>query len=62
MNGNNALEVLETHRFEVFYPENGGREGLYINIAAGFVRWLGNEPWVLRLPAAIFGWLTVLGL
>ncbi len=61
MNGSNALEVLETGHFQVFYPENNGREGLYIDIAAVFVHFLGNRAWVLRLPAAIFGILTVWG-
>lgn len=61
MDGCNALEALETGRFQVFYPEDNGREGLYINVAAGFVRVWGNRAWVLRLPAAIFGILTVWG-
>ena len=61
MDGSNALEVLETGRFQAFYPEDNGREGLYVNVAAVFVRFLGNEAWVLRLPAAIFGILTVWG-
>ncbi len=62
MNGNNALEALATHDFKVFYPENNGREGLFINIQALFLSLLGNEPWVLRLPSVIFGILTVLGM
>jgi hypothetical protein len=63
MNGNNALEALETNNFKVFYPENNGREGLFINIQALFLKLIGkNEPWVLRLPSAIFGFLTVLGI
>ena len=61
MNGSNALEVLETGRFQVFYPENGGREGLYIDVAAVCIRFWGNQVWVLRLPAAVFGILTVWG-
>jgi len=61
MDGSNALEVLETGHFQVFYPEDGGREGLYIDLAAPLIRVWGNETWVLRLPAAIFGVLTVLG-
>jgi 4-amino-4-deoxy-L-arabinose transferase-like glycosyltransferase len=61
MNGNNAVQALETHRFEVFYPENNGREGLYINIAAVSVRLFGNRAWALRVPAALFGILTVWG-
>jgi len=62
MNGNNALEAIKTGDYKIFYPENNGREGLFINIQAGFVKVLGNKPWVLRLPSAIFGILTVLGM
>lgn len=62
MNGNNALEAISTGNFKVFYPENNGREGLFINIQAGFIAALGNHPWALRLPSAIFGILTVLGI
>lgn len=63
MNGNNALEALHTGEFKVYYPENNGREGLFINIQALFLKLFGvNEPWVLRFPSALFGTLTVLGL
>lgn len=67
MNGNNALEAIATGNFKVFYPENNGREGLFINIQAVFLKFLlppanQPEPWMLRLPAAIFGILTVLGI
>lgn len=62
MNGNNALEAIRTGAFKVFYPENNGREGLFINIQALFLAATGiHEPWVLRLPSALFGILTVLG-
>ena len=61
MNGCNVLQVLETHDFKVFYPENNGREGLYINLAVVPVRLFGNLAWVLRLPAALFGLLTIWG-
>lgn len=61
MNGNNALETLATGDFKVFYPENNGREGLFINIQALSVAIFGNEPWALRLVSAIFGIFTVLG-
>jgi 4-amino-4-deoxy-L-arabinose transferase-like glycosyltransferase len=66
MNGNNAVEALEADPpaggWKVFYPENFGREGLFINIQSLFVAAFGNQPWALRLPSAIFGILTVLGL
>ncbi|MEK7463034.1 MAG: glycosyltransferase family 39 protein [Patescibacteria group bacterium] len=62
INGNNASEALDTGNFKVFYPENNGREGLFINIQAVFIKVFSNEPWVLRLPSAIFGILTILGI
>ncbi len=61
MNGNNALEALATGDSKVFYPENNGREGLFINIQSVSIALFGNEPWALRLPSALFGILTVLG-
>jgi 4-amino-4-deoxy-L-arabinose transferase-like glycosyltransferase len=61
MNGSNILENLETGRLQVFYPENGGKEGLYINLATPFVAVFGNSEWALRLPAALCGILTVWG-
>jgi 4-amino-4-deoxy-L-arabinose transferase-like glycosyltransferase len=63
MDGTNAQEALATGQFKVFYPENNGREGLFMNIQAGLLALIKqNEPWVLRFPSAIFGILTVLGL
>ena len=62
MDGNNALEIRETGHPQVFYPEDGGREGLYISAASLSVAAFGNRAWALRLPAAIFGLLTVWGL
>ena len=60
-NGNDILESLETGHFRIFYPQNGGREGLFINIQGMFVSILGNKPWVLRLPSALIGIATVWG-
>ncbi len=68
MNGNNALEAIATGTFKVFYPENNGREGLFINIQAFFLKillLLNNnqpEPWMLRLPSTFFGTATVIGI
>src|SRR3989344_2815815 len=62
MNGNNALEALRTGEFKVFYPENNGREGLFINIQALSLSIFGNTSWALRLPSVIFGLLGVLGI
>ena len=62
MDGNNALEVIQTGHFQSFYVEDNGREGLYVNILVFFIKALGNKPWVVRLPAAIAGIMTVLGI
>ncbi len=62
MDGNNAMEALETRHFQVFYPEDNGREGLYADTAALAIAAFGNRAWALRLPAVIYGVLTVWGL
>ena len=63
MNGSNALEAIETGEYKVFYPENNGREGLFINIQSFFIRAFGvNEPFTLRFASALFGILGVLGI
>ena len=61
-NGNNAVEALETGRFRVFYLENNGREGFFINLQAASIWLFGEHTWALRLVSAIFGTLTILGL
>ncbi|MBI4137713.1 MAG: glycosyltransferase family 39 protein [Candidatus Sungbacteria bacterium] len=60
MNGNNAREALETRDFKVFYTENNGREGLFINIQAISLALFGNEPWALRMVSAAFGTATII--
>jgi len=64
MDGNNAVEAAETGHFNVFYPEDNGREGLYVNIIAVTMglSHVYTAPWIVRLPAAVAGVLTVLGL
>lgn len=62
INGNNALDALKTHNFQVFYPDNNGREGLFINLIALSFASFGVSVWSIKVVAAVFGWLTVLGL
>lgn len=72
MNGNNALEAIHNTNFSVegepafswkiFYPENNGREGFFINLQALSLWFFGNTPWALRLVSALLGVLTVLGI
>lgn len=62
INANNGVEAWQTGHFQVFYPENNGREGLWMNIVGFFAVKFGYQPWVPRAVAAAFGLLTVLGL
>jgi 4-amino-4-deoxy-L-arabinose transferase-like glycosyltransferase len=64
IDGNNAAEVAQTGQYKTFYTEDNGREGLYVNIIAVMFQFFHapHEPWVIRLPAAVAGVLTVLGL
>lgn len=62
MNGNNALWTLKSGDFKVFYGENNGREGLFMNLIALSIGFFGNNSWAIRLVSAIFGVGTVLGM
>ena len=62
INGNDAVRTLELNDYQVFYPENNGREGLFIWLIAFVFKILGPSAWALRLVSALFGILTVLGL
>lgn len=57
--GNSAMEAIETGHFQVFYPENHGREGLFVNLSAACVYFFGNTTWAVRLPTVLFGILNV---
>ena len=61
INANNGIEAWETGHLKIFYPENNGREGLWMNIVGFFVFRFGNEPWIPRAIAATFGLFTLLG-
>jgi 4-amino-4-deoxy-L-arabinose transferase-like glycosyltransferase len=59
MNGNDALASLSTGRFAVFYPENYGREGLFLWLVALSLKLFGLSAQALRYPSAVIGTLTV---
>lgn len=64
MDGANAQNVAQTGQFKVYYPEDNGREGLYVNILAFAFKYHllpDNAPWSVRFPAAVAGVLTVWG-
>lgn len=62
INGNDALEILRTGNLKVFYPENNGREGLFINLVALSFAVFGVSIWSIKIVTAVIGILTVLGL
>ncbi|MFH1769382.1 MAG: glycosyltransferase family 39 protein [Parcubacteria group bacterium] len=63
VNAQDAVNAIETGEYKVFYPDNNGREGLFINLQTLVVRALDStEPWVFHIVSAIAGVLTVLGL
>jgi 4-amino-4-deoxy-L-arabinose transferase-like glycosyltransferase len=62
INGTQAFETLKTRNFKLFYPENNGREGLIMWLIALSFWIFGVSIWSIKIVAAIFGTLTVLGL
>lgn len=62
VNGIDALHAIETGEYKLFYPNNYGREGLFINLQALAIKYFGNTVPVLKFWSAIFGTLAVLGL
>lgn len=57
-NGTDALRVWQGVT-PLFFPENNGREPLYIYLVSLFVGVLGNNALALRLPAAFAGVVAV---
>lgn len=62
MNGTNAITANETGDYKLFYEDNSGREGLFINLQALSLRTFGYNIPALKLWSAIFGTLTTLGI
>lgn len=62
MNGVDGLAAIESGDYKLFYPNNYGREGLFINLQALAVKYFGNTIPVLKFWSTIFGTLAVLGL
>jgi len=62
INGNEAFFSLKNRDFKVFYPENYGREGLWMWLIAFSFSICGVSIWSIRIVSAVFGILTVFGL
>jgi 4-amino-4-deoxy-L-arabinose transferase-like glycosyltransferase len=62
VNGTDAINAIETGHFRLFYANNYGREGLFMNlIALGFMLF-GVSVITLKMWSVFFGTLTVLGI
>ncbi len=62
VNGIDALQALNAGNFKLFYPNNFGREGLFINLQAIAVHFFGNTTASLRSLSVIFGTIAIVGL
>lgn len=60
-NGTDALTANATGDYRLFYGNNYGREGLFINLQALALKAFGNTIPALKLWSMIFGTLAVLG-
>lgn len=61
MNGVDAISAMETGNYKLFYPNNYGREGLFINLQAFAMEFFGINVPALKIVSGIFGTLAVLG-
>ncbi|MFA5871655.1 MAG: hypothetical protein WC858_02930 [Parcubacteria group bacterium] len=62
VNGTDAIRANETGHYQLFYSNNYGREGLFMNlIALGFL-FFGVSIVTLKMWSIFFGTLTVLGM
>lgn len=62
VNGTDALNALETGNFRWFYPNNYGREGLFMNLIALGFKIFGASVITLKMWSVLFGVLTVAGM
>lgn len=61
VNAADAIHANVTGNYLWFYPNNYGREGLFINLQAWSLAIFGNTVAALKLWSAIFGTLAVIG-
>ncbi|MDD3487529.1 MAG: glycosyltransferase family 39 protein [Candidatus Moranbacteria bacterium] len=62
VNGMDAATANADHHWQVFYTNNNGREGLFINLIAISFKLFGISVVSLKPWSVIFGTLTVLGM
>jgi hypothetical protein len=61
-NGVDGQLANASGNYKLFYPTNNGREGLFINLQAMSIKYIGNTVFGLKIWSIIFGTLTVLGI
>ena len=61
VNGMDALNAINNGRHDWFYTANQGREGMFMNLVSFCFQLFGPSIFTLRLPAMVFGTLTILG-
>jgi hypothetical protein len=62
INANQGWEASKTGEYQVFYPENHGREGLFINLIGLSFSIFGTSIVSFKAVSIFFGILTVLGM
>lgn len=62
VNATDALNAIKTNHFKLFYENNQGREGLFINLQALAFKMFGINVFALKFWSIVFGTLTVLGI
>lgn len=60
-NGIDIIQTINDGKFKLFYPDNFGREGLYLNFIAILSMTFGIGLFALRLASPIIGMLTIFG-
>lgn len=59
-NGNDAITTFIENEYHLFYPDNYGREGMFIWLQAIAFRLLGISTLTLRSVSAVIGILTII--
>lgn len=62
VNGVDAITANANHHWKLFYPNNNGREGLFMNLIALNFSLFGISVLTLKMWSILFGTLTVLGM
>ncbi len=60
-NGTNAYDAQLNGEYQWFYPDNNGREGLYLNFMALLFKFFDVSLLTLKLPSITMGVFTVIG-